>query len=118
MFEPGDEVVYNPNIPDLPPVHLRPWDIGVCIACDSIYATVQFPHDYTGQILLMGITHHPLSSKGIRQAMRLALSEIPAAVQARVAALLYSEKTGQTGQQGFGPADVLRSFLAPSLKNT
>jgi hypothetical protein len=115
MFEPGDEVVYTPNMDNLPPIHLRPWDIGVCLACDSRYVTVQFPHGYIDRILLMGITHHPLSPKGIRQAMRPALSEIPAAVQARVAALVFSEKTGQTAQRGFGAADVVRSFLDPRV---
>ena len=113
MFEPGDEVVYIPNIPDLPPVNERPWDVGIVISIEGMYVNVQFMNEYIALILPFGLQHHPLSPKTIRQRMAAVLQEIPAVVEGRVAALVFSELTGQTAQRGFGAADVLRSFLDP-----
>jgi hypothetical protein len=113
MFEPGDEVVYMPNSPDLLPASQRPWDVGIVISIEGVYVNVKFPNDYSAEILPFGLQHHPLSPKMIRQRMAAVLPEILAAVEARVAALVFSELTGQTAMRGFGAADVLRSFLDP-----
>jgi len=116
MFEPGDEVVYMPTIPDLPPVSERPWDIGRVISIEGIYVNVKFPDEYIALILPFGLQHHPLSPKAIRQRMAAVLSQIPAVVEGRVATLVFSQLTHHTAQRGFGAADVLRSFLDPRPK--
>jgi hypothetical protein len=116
MFEPGDEVVYIPNIPDLPPVSERPWDVGRVISIEGIYVNVKFPNEYTAEILPFGLQHHPLSPKAIRQQMRAVLEDMAGAVKGRLLALIFSEITGITAQRGFGPADILRSFLDPRPK--
>jgi len=64
-----------------------------------------------------GLHHHPHSPKAIRQKMRAVLPDIVAAVQGRVSALVFSELTGMTGTRGFGPADIIRSFLEPKRKH-
>lgn len=96
MFEPGDEVVYNPCMESLPPISKRPWDIGFVIEADDHYAKVQFMGKHVSQILFMGLTHHPLSRKAHKQRLSLVIPEIIGAVEGRVAALVFSEKTGQT----------------------
>jgi len=111
MFEVGDEVVYNPNMPDLPPPNRRRNDWGMCIHINGQYATVLFLSGYSSDILFQGITHHPLSPKAIRANMRRVLPGIRGAVEGRMGALVFSELTGQTAQQGYGAADVIRSFL-------
>ena len=113
MFEPGDEVVYNPCMESLPPISKRPWDIGIIIEVDDHYANVQFMGEYVGQILFMGLTHHPLSRKAHRQRLAPIIPELLGAVEGRVAALVLSEKTGLTACRGFGPADNIRTFLDP-----
>ena len=116
MFEVGDQVVYMPQAPDLPPVSQRPWDIGTVIGIKGLYVRVKFVNEYrSDDILPFGLIHHPHSPKAIRQQMQAVLPEIVATVEGRVAALLFSEKTGQTGKRGFGAADILRSFLEPRL---
>ena len=111
MFEVGDEVVYTPNMPDLPPPSKRPHDWGICIHITEHYATVLFKNEYSSDILFEGITHHPLSPKAIRANMRRVFPGIRGAVEGRMGALVFSELTGQTAQQGYGAADVIRSFL-------
>lgn len=64
-------------------------------------------------VLKMGISHHPWSEKSVKYRFKKVLPEIRAAVEGRVAALVFSEKTGMTACRGFGPADILRSFLDP-----
>lgn len=116
MFEVGDQVVYMPQAPDLPPVSQRPWDIGMVIGIEGLYVRVKFVNEYrSDNILPFGLIHHPHSPKAIRQQMQAVLPEIVASVEGRVAALLFSEKTGQTGKRGFGAADILRSFLEPRI---
>ena len=116
MFEVGDQVVYMPSMPDLPPVSQRPWDIGTVIGIEGLYVRVKFANVYrSDDILPFGLIHHPHSPKAIRQQMQAVLPEIVASVEGRVAALLFSEKTGQTGKRGFGAADILRSFLEPRI---
>ena len=113
MFEPGDKVVYNPCMDSLPPYNKRPWDIGIVVEADDRYAKVQFMGEYVGQILFMGLSHHPLGSKAHRQRLALVIPELLGAVEGRVAALVFSEKTGLTACRGLGPADNLRTFLDP-----
>lgn len=115
MFEPGDEVVYMPNCSDLPLITKRPWDVGTVVSIEDGYVNVKFLTEYTAMILPFGLQHHPLSPKTIRQRMAAVLQQIPAVVEGRVAALVFSELTGQTGRRGFGAADVLRSFLDPRI---
>jgi hypothetical protein len=115
MFEAGDQVVYMPSSPDLPPVSHRLSDIGTVVGIEGMYIKVKFLGNYQSDILPFGLIHHPHSPKAIRQQMRAVLPEIVATVEGRVAALLFSEKTGQTGKRGFGAADVLRSFLEPRV---
>lgn len=115
MFEAGDQVVYMPSIPDLLPVSQRSLDIGTVIRVEGIYVRVEFPNEYRSDILPFGLIHHPHSPKAIRQQMQAVLPEIVATVEGRLAALVFSEKTGQTGKRGFGAADVLRSFLEPRI---
>ena len=117
-FESGDLVVYNPAMNPLPPVSQRPWDIGTVITCDSTYVYVNF-HYYSQYIadphaiLKCAITHHPLTEKGVRLRMRAVLPDILSVVEGRVAALVFSERTGVTACRGLGPADVLRHYLDP-----
>jgi len=114
MFEVGDQVVYMPSMPDLPPVSQRPWDIGIVVGIEGLYVRVKFVNEYrSDDILPFGLIHHPHSPKAIRQQMQAVLPEIVASVEGRLAALVFSEKTGQTGKRGFGAADILRSFLEP-----
>uniref|UniRef100_A0A6C0APZ3 Uncharacterized protein n=1 Tax=viral metagenome TaxID=1070528 RepID=A0A6C0APZ3_9ZZZZ len=113
MFEPGDKVVYNPCMDCLPPYNKRPWDIGIVIEADDCYAKVKFMDQYVNQILFMGLTHHPLSPKAHRQRLALVIPELLGAVEGRVAALVFSEKTGLTACRGLGPADDIRKFLDP-----
>lgn len=113
MFEPGDKVVYNPCMDCLPPYNKRPWDIGIVTDVDDHYVKVQFMDEYVGQILFIGLTHHPLSPKAHRQRLSLVIPELIGAVEGRVAALVFSEKTGLTACRGFGPADNIRTFLDP-----
>lgn len=115
MFEVGDQVVYMPSTPDLLPVSQRFYDIGTVIGIEGIYVRVNFANIYQSDILPFGLIHHPHSPKAIRQQMRAVLPEIVASVEGRVAALVFSEKTGQTGKRGFGAADILRSFLEPRV---
>lgn len=115
MFEIGDQVVYMPSASDLLPVSQRPWDIGIVVDIEDKYIKVKFLNEYQSYILPFGLIHHPHSPKAIRQQMRAVLPEIVASVEGRLAALVFSEKTGQTGKRGFGPADVLRSFLEPRV---
>lgn len=113
MFNPGDLVVYTPNMP-LPPIRERPWDVCTVHSIDEPYVSVTFePNDRIWQILPEGLRHHPLSPRVIREKMKRVLPEIKGAVEGRVVALAFSEITGQTAQRGFGAADVLRSFLDP-----
>jgi hypothetical protein len=113
MFEVGDQVVYMPSTPDLLPVSQRFYDIGTVIGIEGIYVRVNFANMYQSDILPFGLIHHPHSPKAIRLQMQAVLPEIVATVEGRVAALVFSEKTGQTGKRGFGAADILRSFLDP-----
>ena len=115
MFEVGDQVVYTPFACDLLPIKERPWDIGIVMGIENNYIKVKFLNEYESDILPFGLIYHPQSVKGIRRQMRAVLPEIIRAVESRVAALVFSEKTGQTGMRGFGPADVLRSFLEPRV---
>ena len=111
LIEPGDEVVYTPNILDLPPIHKRSWDIGVCVDVGEQYIRIRFDN-YEGQFLPYAITHYPLSPKIIKTYMRKVFPDIISEVEARTASQVFTIKTGQIGRKGFGPADVLRSFLA------
>jgi len=114
-FEIGDPVVYNPNIFPLPLLKERPHDLGTVIEVSDPYLKVYFKHgNYVSTILRQGITHHPESPKVIRRKMSKVLPNIVASVEARVAALVFSERTGMTAQRGFGPADILRSYLEPA----
>jgi hypothetical protein len=115
MFEAGDQVVYMPHASNLLPVSQRPWDIGTVVDMEDMYIKVKFLNDYQSYILPIGLIHHPHSPKAIRQQMQAVLPEIVATVESRVAALVFSEKTGQTGKRGLGPADILRSFLEPRI---
>ena len=117
MFEVGDQVVYTPFASNLTPIRQRPWDIGtvVGIGIEGKYIKVKFLNAYQSDILPFGLIHHPHSPKAIRQQMQAVLPEIVATVESRVAALVFSEKTGQTGKRGFGAADILRSFLEPRI---
>jgi hypothetical protein len=83
------------------------------IDVDDHYAKVQFMGEYVAQILFMGLKHHPLGPKAHRQRLSLVIPELIGAVEGRVAALVFSEKTGLTACRGFGPADNLRTFLDP-----
>jgi hypothetical protein len=114
-FEIGDPVVYNPNVFPLPLLKERPYDLGTVIEVSDPYLKVYFKHgDYVSTILRCGLTHHPESPKVIRGNMSKVLPHIVASVEARVAALVFSERTGMTAQRGFGPADILRSYLEPA----
>lgn len=113
-FEIGDLVVYNPTMTPLPPLIDRLEDIGVVRGVDDHYVHIYFHSiSYFAKILKWGVTHHPQSTKGIRLNMCAVLTDVVAAVEARVASLVFSERTGVTGHRGFGPADTLRSFLEP-----
>jgi hypothetical protein len=109
----GDRVVYTPTCP-VGPVKERPWDVGTVVEVDDNYVTVQFPREYTAQILPIGLIHHPDSPKAIRMRMARVLPDIVGAVEARLGALVFSELTGITGMRGFGPADDVRAFLEPA----
>jgi len=113
MFEVGDQVVYMPVACDILPISERPWDIGIVMGIENAYIKVKFPNEYESDILPFGLIYHPQSVKGIRQQMRTVLQEMAGAVEGRMAALVFSKLTGYTAQKGFGPADVLRSFLDP-----
>jgi len=115
MFEPGDWVFYTPNM-SVRPISQRPWDVGTVLSIEGVYVNIRFGQGYESLFLPEGIQHHPLSPKAIRQQMAAVLPDIVAAVEGRVAVLVFSELTGQTAQRGFGPADVLRSFLDPRPK--
>jgi hypothetical protein len=98
----------------LPPYNKRPWDIGIVMEVDdNHYAKVKFLSEYVVQILFMGLSHHPLSPKAHKQRLALVIPELLGAVEGRVAALVFSEKTGHTASRGFGPADNIRRFLDP-----
>ena len=113
-FEIGDLVVYNPTMIPLPPLIDRLEDIGVVRGVDDHYVHIYFHSiSYFAKILKWGVTHHPQSTKGIRLNMCAVLTDVVAAVEARVASLVFSERTGVTGHRGFGPADILRAFLEP-----
>jgi len=112
-FEPGDLVFYTPNMP-VPPISQRPWDVCTVQSVEAPYVNVIFrQNDRIWHILPGGLQHHPQSVKGIRQQMCRVLQEMAGAVQGRTAALVFSNLTGHTAQRGFGPADILRSFLDP-----
>jgi hypothetical protein len=113
MFEVGDQVVYTPFACELLPINERPWDIGIVMGIDNMYIKVKFLNEYESDILPFGLIHHPQSIKGIRQQMRSVLHDLVGAVEGRIAALVFSNLTGYTAQRGFGPADILRSFLDP-----
>ena len=114
-FEIGDLVVYNPTLTPLPPLRDRLEDVGVVRGIDDHYVHIYFHSiSYFAKILKWGVTHYPLSPKSIRLNMCAVLTDVVAAVEARMAALLFSERTGITGNRGFGPADILRAFLEPA----
>ena len=114
MFEPGDLVFYTPNM-SVRPISQRPWDVGTVLSIEGVYVNIRFGPGYESLFLPGGIRHHPLGPKAIRQQMAAVLPDIVAAVEGRVAVLVFSELTGQTGKRGFGPADILRSFLDPRV---
>ena len=123
QFEIGDEVVYMPTPVGeaLPPISQRPWDIGVIVGLDGNYCKVRFhdyyrmrSDDYATGILPFGLIHHPLSRKSIMQQFQPSLTALTAAVEARMATLVYGSQTGHTAQKGKGPADLIRTLLMPA----
>ena len=115
MFEPGDLVYYTPDMP-VPPISQRPRDVCTVLSVDGHYVTAEFVMSKMAMAFLpQGLQHHPQSPKGIRQQMRAVFEEMLCAVESRVAALVFSELTGQTAQRGYGVADVLRSYLDPRV---
>ena len=109
----GDRVVYTPECP-VGPVKERPNDVGTVIKVGNVYVTVQFPRNSKRRHLPFGLSHHPDSPKAIRMRMACVLPDIVSAVEARVGALVLSERTGVTAIRGFGPADYVRAFLEPA----
>ena len=123
QFETGDEVVYMPTPVGeaLPPISQRPWDIGVIVGLDGDYYRVRFhdyyrmrSDDYATGILPFGLIHHPHSRKSVAQRFQPTLTTLTAAVEARMATLVYGSSTGHTAQKGKGPADLIRAFLMPA----
>ena len=117
MFEPGDLVYYTPNMP-VPPISERPRDVCTVLSVNGLYVNIEFNMSkYTMMCLSQGLQHHPYSPKGIRLLrMRAVFEEMVDVVKGRLLAVVFSEKTGLTAQRGFGPADILRSFLDPRPK--
>lgn len=115
IIVPGDEIIYYPTLPILLPFQKRPQDHGVCVKVDEYYIYMRFhKSDQVHQILPCAVKHHPLSPRVIRSNLRKVFFDLQAAVEARTAVQVFTAKTGQTGKKGYGAADVLRSFLAPS----
>jgi hypothetical protein len=117
-FESGDIVYYTPTMENLAPPLQRPWDMGIVLRIEGQYLVIEFLNNYISKILPTSINHHPHTLKAAIQRFREVLPDISAAVQARVAALVFSEKTGHTAVRGLGPADILRSFLEPPRQPT
>jgi hypothetical protein len=77
-FEIGDEVVYNPSIPNLPPAHHRPRDWGKIVKKTNGYLIIKFnTHDYRSKILPAAFTHSPRSPKYFRNTYGTIISVIP-----------------------------------------
>jgi hypothetical protein len=123
QFSVGDEVVYMPTPVGeaLPPISQRPWDIGVIVGLDGDYYRVRFHNyykircdDYAAGILPFGLIHHPLSRKSVARRFQPTLAALTAAVETRMATLVYGFHTGHTAQKGKGPADLIRAFLMPA----
>jgi hypothetical protein len=115
IIVPGDEIIYYPNMPILLPYQKRPYDLGICVRVDEYYIHMRFHESgEVHKILPCAVKHHPLSPRVIRHNLRKVFPHLQAAVEARVAVQVFTAKTGQTGKKGYGAADVLRSFLAPS----
>jgi len=113
QFSVGDEVVYMPNLESLPPISQRPRDVGFIVGLDGDYCRVRFD-DYVTDILPFGLIHHPHSRKSVAQRFQPTLTTLTAAVEARMATLVYGSSTGHTAQKGKGPADLIRAFLMPA----
>ena len=63
-FKINEIVIYNPNIENLPPIHLRLHDIGIIISIDNSYAEVKFPYNnYKAKILFSSLEKAPPNIK-------------------------------------------------------
>lgn len=77
-FEIGDEVVYNPSVPNLPPANMRPRDWGKIVRKSNGYLIVKFNDtDYRSKILPAAFTHSPRSPKYFRNLYKDLVSVIP-----------------------------------------
>jgi len=79
-FEVGDEVVYNPSVPNLLPANMRQRDWGKIVKKSNGYLIVKFnSHDYKSKILPEAFTHSPQSPKYFRNIYTELVSVIPEA---------------------------------------
>ena len=79
-FELGDEVVYNPNIPDLPPANLRPCDWGKIMNISNGYIHLKFTRfGSIHRILPSSVSHSPRSPKYFRSVLADTIRNIPVA---------------------------------------
>ena len=80
-FELGDEVVYNPNMPDLPPANQRPRDWGRIVDISNGYLVIQFHvRNYRDRIRPAAITYSPKSPKYLRNVYGEIITSIPDAM--------------------------------------
>jgi hypothetical protein len=76
-FEIGDEVVYNPSCPNLPPANERPRDWGKIVNKTNGYLIVKFNYGYKSKILPSAFKHSPRSPKYFRNTYGGIISVIP-----------------------------------------
>jgi hypothetical protein len=75
-FEIGDEVVYNPNIVDLPPAKARPHDCGRVTYIDSHIHIKIYDSDSTLKVLPYAVKHFPRSWENIKRRHKKLLSKV------------------------------------------
>ena len=79
-FEIGDEVIYNPSVPDLPPANQRPRDWGRIVNISNGYLHIHFDvSNYRDRIRPAAITYSPKSPKYFRNAYGAIVASIPEA---------------------------------------
>lgn len=109
-FELLDEIVYTPNLNNLPPLQ-RNSDWGYVHAIQGPYVVMRFYNSRTTHCILPdALSHHPHSPKYVKQLFRACLPTIKAAVEAREGRQVMLQKTPISVRIP-GPAHIVQDYI-------
>ena len=110
-FELLDEIVYTPNLDNLPPPLKRRADWGYIHAFQGDYIVMKFYGSRTTHCILPNsLSHHPHTKKYVKQLFKSCLPEIKAAVEAREGRQVMLQKT-QISVRLPGPAYIIQDYI-------